>query len=185
METRIENWNGYDIRFVNLDGDWYAVLKDICDALKLKTFDVSRRIPESCMERVSIDVSVMGSTSNRYSRDPVKHITKDMIGRDIGRKPGDNITRSMLVINESGIYEALFASRKLEARKFRQWTAGVLGKLRKTVGLEGYEVLRMTDPDVQSQIDYIFDSLYYDDETGKGMLCVTVAGGDVEQEEFL
>ena len=27
METRIENWNGYDIRFVNLDGDWYAVLK--------------------------------------------------------------------------------------------------------------------------------------------------------------
>ena len=64
METRIETWNGYDIRFVNLDGDWYAVLKDICDALKLNTFDVSRRIPESCMERVSIDVSVMGSTSN-------------------------------------------------------------------------------------------------------------------------
>ena len=26
METRVENWNGYDIRFVNLDGDWYAVL---------------------------------------------------------------------------------------------------------------------------------------------------------------
>ena len=37
METRIENWNGYDIRFVNLDGDWYAVLKDICDALRLQT----------------------------------------------------------------------------------------------------------------------------------------------------
>lgn len=185
METRIETWNGYDIRFVNLDGDWYAVLKDICDALKLKTFDISRRIPESCMERVSVDASVMGSNHNRYSRDPIKHITKDMIGRDISRKPGDNITRSMLVINESGIYEALFASRKLEARKFRQWTAGVLGKLRKTVGLEGYEVLRMTDPDVQSQIDYILDSLYYDEETGKVMRSVTVAGGDVEQEEFL
>lgn len=184
METRIETWNGYDIRFVNLDGDWYAVLKDICDALKLKTFDISRRIPESCMERVSVDASVMGLNHNRYSRDPVKHITKDMIGRDIGRKPGDNITRSMLVINESGIYEALFASRKLEARKFRQWTAGVLGKLRKTVGLEGYEVLRMTDPDVQSQIDYILDSLYYDEETGKIMRSVTVAGGDVEQGVF-
>lgn len=185
METRVENWNGYDIRFVNLDGDWYAVLKDICDALGLKSKYVSERIPPECMERVAIDVSNAGSNDLRYSRDPVKHITKDMIDRDIGRKPGDNITRSMLVINESGIYEALFASRKLEARKFRQWTAGVLGKLRKTVGLEGYEVLRMTDPDVQSQIDYILDSLYYDEETGKVMRSVTVAGGDVEQEEFL
>ena len=185
METRIENWNGYDIRFVNLDGDWYAVLKDICDALGLKSKYVSERIPPECMERVAIDVSNAGSNDLRYSRDPVKHITKDMISRDIGRKPGDNITRSMLVINESGIYEALFASRKLEARKFRQWTAGVLGKLRKTVGLEGYEVLRMTDPDVQSQIDYILDSLYYDEETGKVMRSITVAGGDVEQEEFL
>ena len=185
METRIENWNGYDIRFVNLDGDWYAVLKDICDALGLKSKYVSERIPPECMERVAIEVSNAGSNDLRYSRDPVKHITKDMIGRDIGRKPGDNITRRMLVINESGIYEALFASRKLEARKFRQWTAGVLGKLRKTVGLEGYEVLRMTDPDVQSQIDYILDSLYYDEETGKVMRSVTVAGGDVEQEEFL
>ena len=46
-------------------------------------------------------------------------------------------------------------------------------------------MLRMTDPDVQSQIDYILDSLYYDDETGKVMRSVTVAGGDVEQEEFL
>ena len=184
MKTIVENWAGYEIRFVNLDGDWYAVLKDICDALKLKTFDVSRRIPEAYMERVAIDVSDMGSKDLRYSRDPVKHITKDMIGRDIGRKPGDNITRSMLVINESGIYEALFASRKLEARKFRQWTAGVLGKLRKTVGLEGYEVLRMTDPDVQCQINYILDSLYYDEETGKVMRSVTVAGGDVEQEVF-
>lgn len=185
METRIETWNGYDIRFVNLDGDWYAVLKDVCDALGLRTAKVAERIPSSCIERISVDASMVPSKDLRYSRDPVQHITKDMIGRDIGRKPGDNITRSMLVINESGIYEALFASRKLEARKFRQWTAGVLGKLRKTVGLEGYEVLRMTDPDVQSQIDYILDSLYYDEETGKVMRSVTVSGGDVEQEEFL
>nr|DAZ00824.1 MAG TPA: antirepressor [Caudoviricetes sp.] len=184
METRIENWNGYDIRFVSLDGDWYAVLKDICDVLGLRTDKVATRIPPECMERIAVTSDPL-SKVDRYERDPVKTITRQMIGRDIGRKPGDNITRSMLVINESGIYEALFASRKLEARKFRQWTAGVLGKLRKTVGLEGYEVLRMTDPDVQSQIDYILDSLYYDDETGKVMRSVTVAGGDVEQEEFL
>lgn len=184
METRIENWNGYDIRFVNLDGDWYAVLKDICDALGLRTDAVATRIPPECMERIAV-TSDPSSNGDRYERDPVKTITRQMIGQDIGRRPGQNLTRRMLVINESGIYEALFASRKLEARKFRQWTAGVLGKLRKTVGLEGYEVLRMTDPNVQSQIDYILDSLYYDEETGKVMRSVTVAGGDVEQEEFL
>lgn len=32
---RVENWCGYDIRFVEHDGAWYAVLKDICDALRL------------------------------------------------------------------------------------------------------------------------------------------------------
>ena len=184
METRIENWNGYDIRFVNLDGDWYAVLKDICDALGLRTDGVATRIPPECMERIAVtsDPSLNG---DRYERDHVKTITRQMIGQDIGRRPGQNLTRRMLVINESGIYEALFASRKLEARKFRQWTAGILGKLRKTVGLEPYEVMKMTDPEVQAKIDYILDSLYYDDETGKIMRSVTVAGGDVEQEEFL
>ena len=183
MDTRIENWNGYDIRFVNLDGDWYAVLKDICDVLGLRTDKVATRIPPECMERIAVTSDPL-SKVDRYELDHVKTITRQMIGQDIGRRPGENLTRRMLVINESGIYEALFASRKLEARKFRQWTAGVLGKLRKTVGLEGYEVLRMTDPDVQSQIDYILDSLYYDEETGKVMRSVTVAGGDVEQEVF-
>ena len=54
METRIENWNGYDIRFVNLDGDWYAVLKDICDVLGLRTDKVAGRIPPECMERIAV-----------------------------------------------------------------------------------------------------------------------------------
>ena len=33
---RVENWCGYDIRFVEVNGEWYAILKDICDALGLK-----------------------------------------------------------------------------------------------------------------------------------------------------
>lgn len=126
METRIENWNGYDIRFVNLDGDWYAVLKDICDVLGLRTDKVATRIPPECMERIAVTSDPL-SRVDRYELDRVKTITRQMIGQDIGRRPGQNLTRHMLVINESGIYEALFASRKLEARKFRQWTAGVLG----------------------------------------------------------
>lgn len=59
-----------------------------------------------------------------------------------------NDTRWMIAVNEIGIYEALFASRKLEARKFRRWSASVLQKLRHQVGLEQYEVMQMTDPDI-------------------------------------
>lgn len=41
---RVENWCGYDIRFVEHEGSWYAVLKDICDALDLRTDKVKLRI---------------------------------------------------------------------------------------------------------------------------------------------
>lgn len=30
MKTEI--WNGYPIRFVEKNGEWWAVLKDVCDA---------------------------------------------------------------------------------------------------------------------------------------------------------
>ena len=36
MNMRIETWYGHDIRFVEIDGEWWAILKDICDALNLK-----------------------------------------------------------------------------------------------------------------------------------------------------
>ena len=162
---RTENWCGYDIRFVEVNGEWYAILKDICDALRLRSKDISQRLDPDMMERVCVYTSEDGSNGIR-SR-------------------GENKTRWMLAVNELGIYEALFASRRLEARKFRRWSATVLQKLRNQVGLEQYEVMRMTDADIQEDIDHILDTLFYDEETGKLMQSVTVAGGDVEQVEFL
>lgn len=38
MKNRTENWRGHSIRFVEIDGNWWAVLKDICDALNLSTW---------------------------------------------------------------------------------------------------------------------------------------------------
>lgn len=32
---KVENWCGHDIRFVEINGEWWAILKDICDALRL------------------------------------------------------------------------------------------------------------------------------------------------------
>lgn len=164
MNTRVENWNGYDIRFVEYNGEWWAVLKDICDALRLKSWHVAERLSPDMMERVSIDAS-------------------NLVSKDI-RSRGENKTRQMLVVNELGIYEALFASRRLEARKFRMWTGTVLRKLRGYVGLQSYEALRLTDKDVQDKIDSILDCLFWDDESKQLMISVTVEGGDVDQIPF-
>ena len=160
---RIETWCGYDIRFVEIDGEWYAILKDICDALDLRTDSVSQRLDPSMVERVRVNVS--------------DHNLTGVSSR--ARK-----TQDMLAVNEIGIYEALFASRRLEARKFRRWSAEVMKKLRSKVGLAGYEVMKMTEPDTQDKIDWILDSLYYDEETGLVMQSVTVPGGDVDQIPF-
>ena len=156
---RTENWCGYDIRFVEINGEWYAILKDICDALGLKTAKVAQRLDPSMLERVAMKVEV-----------PSKHVDSQIF--------------HMLAVNEIGIYEALFASRRLEARKFRRWSASVMQKLRRNVGLEQYEVMRMTEPDIQEQIDWILDSIYWDEEKKCVMQSVTVAGGDVEQIPF-
>ena len=164
MKTRIETWNGYNIRFVEYNGEWWAVLKDICNALGLKTFKVSQRLESNMMMKVNIDTSDIPSKYNR-SR-------------------GDNKARQMLVVNELGIYESLFASRRPEARKFRVWTASVLHKLRGYVGLQGYEALRLTEEDIQEQIDGILDCLFWDEDNKQLMISVTVQGGDVDQISF-
>ncbi len=175
---RTENWCGYDIRFIEIDGEWYAILKDICDALKLRAKDVSQRISPNMLERVRIEA---GSNDLKY--EPVKRVDSPTIGKDIGAKRGAG-SFWMLAVNELGIYEALFASRKLEARKFRMWAGTVMQKLRKNVGLQGYEVMQMTDPEIQDRIDDILDTLFWDDEKQMLMQSVTVAGGDVDQVPF-
>lgn len=161
---RVENWCGHDIRFVEEDGEWWAILKDICDALDLRTDGVAQRLEPDMMMRVRVEVS--------------DHLSNGV------RSRGENRTRWMLAVNEIGIYEALYSSRKLEARKFRRWSGTVMQRLRKRIGLEGYEVMRMTEETVQDEIDHFLDDIFYDEETGMLMQSVTVQGGDVIQVPF-
>lgn len=167
---KIENWCGYNIRFIEQDGEWWAILKDICDALKLRTDNVSNRLDPDMMLRVKVEML------SNYD-DISDHFSKGVTSK--ARK-----TQRMLAVNEIGIYEALFASRRLEARKFRRWSADVMKKLRSNVGLEGYEVMKMTEPDIQEKIDNILDTIFYDPDTGILMQSVTTLGGDVDQVPF-
>lgn len=156
---RTESWCGHDIRFVEHKGEWWAILKDICDALDLQVGKVSQRLDSDMQMRVPVEVEV-----------PSKNV--------------DSQIYWMLAVNEIGIYEALFASRRLEARKFRRWSASVIQKLRRRVGLEGYEAMRLTEPEVQEEIDLILDTVFWDEDKKMLMESVTIQGGDVDIVPF-
>ena len=47
----------YPIRFVKVNDIWYAVLKDVCDAVGLSTWGVSQRLETKFLLKRSIPVS--------------------------------------------------------------------------------------------------------------------------------
>lgn len=52
MNIRIENWMGYDIRFVEKHpGDWWAVLADLTAALGLIAKKVKQRLPKEVLSK--------------------------------------------------------------------------------------------------------------------------------------
>lgn len=137
---RVENWCGYDIRFVEHEGNWYAVLKDICDALKLRTCDVKLRIECDHLAKLAVEcVRERPEVYKNYDPD-ANGLVKSLCDYE------------MLCVDEAGIYQALSRSTRLEARKFIDWISHSLVDLRKAIGLEAYEALRLTEADVQKLI---------------------------------
>lgn len=128
MKTEI--WSGHPIRFVDRNGEWWAVLKDVCDVLGLKTFYVKERLEKGLVLN-DIPESVV--------------VSSDHIETAGGMQ-------EMLIVNEYGIYDTVFQSRKKEAKEFRRWVYEMLASLRKKTGLEGFEVFRMLDKEHQKEM---------------------------------
>ena len=167
----------YYIRFVKVDDIWYAVLKDICDALGLTAKFVAQRIDDEFLLKRVVP-----------SEDRLFETTSPISGQ---HRNG----YKMLLVNEMGIYQCIDGSRKLEARKFRRWYPQMISKLRQGIGLPGFMAMEMMNEEVQKHVDkqldkYIpefdpfLDSIYYDESTGKLMQSVTLPGGDVTQVEY-
>lgn len=115
---KTELWNGYSIRFIEKDGEWWAVLKDVCSALNLRVDAVKIRLEDD-----TISNGVVADTLNRK--------------------------QEMLIVNEFGIYDTVFQSRKKEAKDFKRWIYSVIKQLRQSIGLEGFQIFRMLDKEHQ------------------------------------
>lgn len=55
------------------------------------------------------------------------------------------------ILNEKAIYKLAFKSRKKEAEDFQDWVVDIVKELRRASGLEGFEVFRMLDKDIQKE----------------------------------
>ncbi|HER9979138.1 BRO-N domain-containing protein [Streptococcus pyogenes] len=118
--NKTETWNGYTIRFVENNGEWWAVLADIAKALDLK--------PKFIKQRLGDEV-----------------VLNNHVADSLGRQ------QEMLIVNEFGIYETIFSSRKKEAKTFKLWVFEIIKQLRQSTGLEGFQVFRMLDKEHQKQ----------------------------------
>lgn len=119
MKTEI--WNGNKIRFVEVNNEWWAVAKDVTNALGLK--QVTRAIHSL----------------------PKDGVTTSKVIDSLGRSQDVNI------INEKSIYRMAFKSRKKEAEEFQDWVFDIIKELRQSVGIEGFQVFRMLDKEHQKE----------------------------------
>lgn len=132
MDIKHDFWRGKDIRFVDVNGEWYAVLKDVCDALGISNPSLVRyRIPLQYIEKVSIsDLCSMKVTSDVDSTDVTSRARH---------------SQTMLVVNNRGIYHAFLGSRKLEAQKFVEWMLGVIEREQGQQGYEDYQTMSFAE----------------------------------------
>lgn len=102
---QIFKYENNDVRTVEMNGEPWFVLKDVCGVLGLSNHKV---------------------TAQRLDRDEVSQTyLTDSIGRN----------QETTVINESGLYSVILRSDKPEAKPFRKWvTSEVLPSIRKNGG---------------------------------------------------
>jgi len=120
MCIKIENWNGYEIRFVEKEpNEWWAVLRDIAEAMELTAKGVKQRLPKEVISNYPLQTS--------------------------------GGIQDVLIVDEYGIYETVFESRKKEAKEFKRWVFEMLKQLRQSSGLEGFQIFRMLDKEHQKE----------------------------------
>jgi len=119
-----ELWNGHPIRFVERDGEWWAVAKDVCDALGLE------------------------NNRDALKNMPTPYVAKTYIGVETGTKKDGSSAKQrvqVLIISELGIYRLVMRSNKPEAEAFQDWVFGIIKSIREALGFEQYRAMAFAE----------------------------------------
>jgi prophage antirepressor-like protein len=109
---RVFDFRGQEVRTINQNDEPWFVAKDVCEILEIK--------------------------NNRDAVGRLDSDEKDAVGLTdtMGRR------QVLSIVNESGLYELIFASRKPEAKLFKKWVKQeVLPSIRKTGQYSNVKVL--------------------------------------------
>lgn len=141
-----ENWAGYSIRFVERNGEWWAVAQDVCEALGLRYVTKAMRSLKNVQQYNVCDLTISQVTS---SGKQASTIGADLTNSKVTSRARD--TQMMNIIGEKDIYRLVFKSRRPEAEAFQDWVYETIRELRRASGLEGYEAFKMLDKEHQKE----------------------------------
>ena len=119
---KIETWLGHKIRFVEKDGEWWAVAVDVAKALGYSK-------PENAIKRHCRCTPLQG----------------------IPHPQNPNKILEVNIIPETDTYRLAFRSERPEAEAFQDWVCETIRLLRQSSGLEGFQIFRMLDKDHQKE----------------------------------
>lgn len=72
--------------------------------------------------------------------------------------------QKVVILSETGVYEAIWNSRRDEAQEFKKWVKTVIKELRQATGLKGYEAFRMLDKQKQKEAMAIIQRAHKSDK---------------------
>lgn len=130
--TIYKNQEFGEIRTVQLDGDVWFVGKDVAAALAYKATSSMRKLID---DEDYTEIDPQNPDMTRFIQNGTTPL-----------EPNPSVRR-MLLVNESGLYQAIFNSKLPNAKKFKRWiTSEVLPSIRK-YGLYATDEL-LKDPDL-------------------------------------
>lgn len=124
---KLENWNGYEIRFIEKDGEWWAVGIDIAKALEYAI--PHKAVKSHCKGVLTWNVPTSGGNQNVL-------IISEIDIYNLIFKAADQ-SRSKKV--------------KEKAEEFKIWVFSTLKVLRESTGLEGFQIFKMLDKEHQKE----------------------------------
>jgi prophage antirepressor-like protein len=158
MENNIQLFTNQlfgSVRTILIDNDPYFCLVDICNILGLTN---PTHIKESLDEKINL-INSNPSLRNMYGGYKPYIYVSTPIQTGL-RKDGTPAmqNRDLIYVNESGLYTAIFQSRKQEAVYFQLWvTTEVLPTMRKIGFNNALQVLQNRVAELETQNKYLYD----------------------------